>query len=50
MTGAAARVLDLRDHGVLPVGKQADIKVLDPDGLAERQPTVVRDFRAARSR
>ena len=50
MTSAAARVLDLRDRGVLAVGKRADINVLDPDAVEERQPTVVRDFPHGKSR
>ena len=50
MTSAAARVLDLRDRGVLAVGKRADVNVLDPDAVEERQPTVVRDFPHGKSR
>ena len=50
MTSAAARVLDLRDRGVLAVGKRADINVLDPDAVEERQPSVVRDFPHGKSR
>ncbi len=50
MTSAAAEVLDLRDRGVLAAGKRADINVLDPTRVEERQPTVVRDFPHAKSR
>ena len=50
MTSAAARVLDLRDRGVLAVGKRADINVFDPNAVEERQPTVVRDFPHGKSR
>ena len=50
MTSGAARVLDLRDRGVLAVGMRADINVIDPDAVEERQPTVVRDFPHGKSR
>ncbi len=50
MTGAAARVLDLTDRGTLKPGMKADINVLDPDRVAERQPEVVRDFPHGKSR
>ena len=50
MTSAAAEVLDLSDRGVLAVGKKADINVLDPAAVEERQPTVVRDFPHGKSR
>jgi len=50
MTSAAARVLDLPDRGTLAPGMKADINVLDPDTVEERQPTVVRDFPHGKSR
>ena len=50
MTSAAARVLDLKDRGTLTPGMKADINVLDPDRVEERQPTVVRDFPHGKSR
>ena len=50
MTSAAARVLDLKDRGTLAPGMKADINVLDPDRVEERQPTVARDFPHGKSR
>ena len=50
MTGAAAEVLDLKDRGTLKPGMRADINVLDPNRVEERQPTVVRDFPHGKSR
>ncbi|MDE0422345.1 MAG: amidohydrolase family protein [Gammaproteobacteria bacterium] len=50
MTSAAARVLDLKDRGNLAPGMKADINVLDPERVEERQPTVVRDFPHGKSR
>ncbi len=50
MTSAAARVLDLKDRGTLAPGMKADINVIDPDRVEERQPTVVRDFPHGNSR
>ena len=44
MTSAPARVLGLSDRGVLAVGKCADVNVLDPAAVAERQPELVHDF------
>ena len=39
-----ARVLGLKDRGVLAVGKRADVNVIDLDRLEERQPYMVHDF------
>ena len=39
-----ARVLGLKDRGVLAVGKKADLNVIDVDRLEERQPYIVHDF------
>ena len=50
MTSAAARVLDLKDRGTLKPGMKADINVIDPQRVEERQPTVVRDFPHGKSR
>ena len=50
MTSAPARVLDLKDRGTLAPGMKADINILDPDQVEERQPTVVRDFPHGKSR
>ena len=50
MTSAAARVLDLKDRGTLAPGMKADINVLDPERVEERQPTVARDFPHGKSR
>ena len=47
MTSAAAQVLDLHDRGTLRAGQRADVNVLDPAAVEERQPTVVRDFPTA---
>ena len=50
MTSAAARVHDLKDRGTLAPAMRADINVLDPERVEERQPTVVRDFPHGKSR
>ena len=39
-----ARVVGLKDRGVLRPGMRADVNVLDPDAVAERQPELVHDF------
>ena len=44
MTSGPARVMGLRDRGVLAPGMRADVNVLDPDTVAERQPELVHDF------
>lgn len=44
MTAAPARILGLADRGLLKEGMRADVNVLDPSTVAERQPEVVNDF------
>ena len=44
MTSGPARVIGLKDRGVLRAGLRADVNVLDPDTVAERQPELVHDF------
>jgi len=44
MTSAPARVIGLKDRGVLGVGMCADVNVFDADKVAERQPELVNDF------
>ncbi|MYE11245.1 MAG: amidohydrolase family protein [Gammaproteobacteria bacterium] len=44
MTSGPARVMGLQDRGVLRPGTRADVNVLDPDTVAERQPELVHDF------
>ena len=44
MTSGPARVIGLTDRGVLRPGLRADVNVLDPDTVAERQPELVHDF------
>ena len=44
MTSGPARVVGLKDRGVLRSGMRADVNVLDPDAVAERQPELVHDF------
>ncbi len=44
MTSGPARVIGLTDRGVLRPGMRADVNVLDPDTVAERQPELVHDF------
>jgi N-acyl-D-aspartate/D-glutamate deacylase len=44
MTSDPARVLRLRDRGVLAVGKKADVAVFNPDTVQSLQPHIVRDF------
>ena len=44
MTSGPARVIGLKDRGVLRPGLRADVNVLDPDTVAERQPELVHDF------
>jgi N-acyl-D-amino-acid deacylase len=36
MTGATARALNLRDRGVLTLGKRADVTLFDPDDFIDR--------------
>ncbi len=44
LTSGPARVLGLKDRGALRVGMKADVNVLDPAAVAERQPELVHDF------
>ena len=44
MTSGPARVIGLEDRGLLRPGLRADVNVLDPDTVAERQPELVHDF------
>ena len=44
LTAGPARVLGLNDRGVLKAGMKADVNVLDPARVAERQPELVHDF------
>ena len=44
IAGEPARVLGLKDRGVLAAGRKADVNVIDIDRLEERQPYIVHDF------
>ena len=44
LTAGPARVLGLADRGQLRPGMKADVNVLDPARVAERQPELVHDF------
>lgn len=44
MTSDAARVMGLKDRGVLAVGKRADVNVIDLDRLTQLQPEIVHNF------
>ena len=44
LTSGPARVLGLKDRGTLATGMRADVNVLDPAKVAERQPELVHDF------
>jgi len=44
ITSAPAKVLNLKDRGVLAPGMRADVNVLDLARLGERQPAIVHDF------
>ena len=44
LTSGPARVLGLADRGTLAAGMKADVNVLDPANVAERQPELVHDF------
>ena len=44
LTSGPARVLGLKDRGLLEAGMKADVNVLDPAKVAERQPVLVHDF------
>ena len=44
MTSDAARVMCLRDRGVLAAGKRADVNVIDLNRLTQLQPEIVHNF------
>ena len=44
MTTASARVIGLKDRGVLAAGMRADVNVFDAARVAECQPEIVHDF------
>ena len=44
ITALPAHVLNLKDRGILAVGKRADINVFDLDNLEERMPELVHDL------
>ena len=45
-----ARVLNLKDRGILEIGKRADINIFNLDKLEERMPELVHDFPFGASR
>ena len=44
MTSGPARVIGLKDRGILAPGMRADVNVFDPARVAERHPVLVHDF------
>ena len=44
LTSGPARVIGLKDRGILRPGMRADVNVFDPNGVAERHPVLVHDF------
>ncbi|GAA4401828.1 N-acyl-D-amino-acid deacylase family protein [Quisquiliibacterium transsilvanicum] len=44
ITSAPARVIGLKDRGVLAPGMRADVNVFDATRIGERQPEIVHDF------
>ena len=44
MTSDAARVMGLKDRGVLAAGKRADVNVIDMNRLTQLQPEIVHNF------
>jgi N-acyl-D-aspartate/D-glutamate deacylase len=44
LTSAPARVIGVKDRGVLAPGMRADINVFDADGVGEQYPELVHDF------
>jgi N-acyl-D-aspartate/D-glutamate deacylase len=44
MTSGPARVIGLKDRGVLKEGMRADVNVFDPNEVVELQPELVHDF------
>ena len=44
MSSGPARVIGLKDRGILKEGMRADVNVFDPDEVVELQPELVHDF------
>ncbi|MEI9993258.1 MAG: amidohydrolase family protein [Rhizomicrobium sp.] len=44
MTSDGARIMGLKDRGVLAVGKRADVNVIDLERLTQLQPHIVHNF------
>lgn len=44
LTGDPARIIGLKDRGILEVGKRADLNVINLDQLSERMPEIVYDL------
>jgi N-acyl-D-aspartate/D-glutamate deacylase len=44
LTSAPARVIGVKDRGVLAPGMRADVNVFDADGVGEKYPELVHDF------
>ena len=44
MTSGPARVIGIKDRGILAQGMRADVNVFDPVKVAERHPVLVHDF------
>ena len=50
LTSAPARVIGVKDRGVLAPGMRADVNVFDADGVGEQYPELVHDFPGGASR
>ena len=44
ITSAPARIVGIKDRGLLEVGKKADINIFDPATVSELQPEIAHDF------
>ena len=44
LTAVPARIIGLKDRGVLEAGKKADLNVIKLEELSERMPEIVHDF------
>ena len=44
VSSAPARIMGLRDRGLLKTGMRADVNVIDLDALHEKMPQIVHDF------
>lgn len=44
LTSAPARIMGLRDRGILAAGMKADVNVIDASNVQERMPEIVGDF------